>query len=162
LKIFNDEVDAYQSWTLFLICVSILVLICGVVLLTHKKPESTTGKIKSSARLPKRKTKTSGSKTKLAEAVGEEEEQEGETQVLWALGEPSDDDAEGGDDDVDHRQPSPHQRGQLESRSRTAKQTDEDNRRSGEGADFVGLARRSTSQSRSRAGTSAIDVGRQI
>jgi len=142
LKIFNDEVDAYQSWTLFLICVSILVLICGVVLLTHKKPESTTGKIKSSARVPRRKSKTSGSKTKHAEAVGEEEEQ-GETQVLWALGEASDDDLEGGDDDVDHHQHLSHQQEQLEHRSRTAKQTDENNQQNGEGAGFVNSARRS-------------------
>lgn len=142
MKIFNDEVDAYQSWTLFLICVSILVLICGVVLLTHKKPESTTGKKKSSARLPRRKTKTSGSKAKHAEAAGEEEEQEGETQVLWALGEASDDDIEGGDDDVDHHQHLSHQQEQLEHRGTTAKQTDEENRQS-EGADFVSSARRS-------------------
>ncbi|KAI9442358.1 hypothetical protein H4582DRAFT_2096336 [Lactarius indigo] len=39
LQIFNDSVDAYASWTLFLIFVSVLILISGVVLLTHKKPE---------------------------------------------------------------------------------------------------------------------------
>ena len=143
MKIFNDEVDAYQSWTLFLICVSILVLICGVVLLTHKKPESTIGKKKSSARLPRRKTKTGSSRAKHAEAAGEEEEQEGETQVLWALGEASDDNLEDGDDDVDHHQHLSHQQEQLEHRGTTAKQTDEDNRQSGEDADFVSSARRS-------------------
>ncbi|KAG8899267.1 hypothetical protein FRB99_006834 [Tulasnella sp. 403] len=37
--VFNDEVDAYQTWTLFCLGCSILVLIIGVVLLTHKKPE---------------------------------------------------------------------------------------------------------------------------
>ena len=37
--IFNNATDAFASWTLFLIFVSILVLISGVVLLTHKKPE---------------------------------------------------------------------------------------------------------------------------
>ena len=37
--IFNNEVDAYESWVLFLIFVSILVLVTGVVLLTHKKPD---------------------------------------------------------------------------------------------------------------------------
>ncbi|KAG9014493.1 hypothetical protein FRB93_013618 [Tulasnella sp. JGI-2019a] len=37
--IFNDEVDAYKTWTLFCLGLSILVLIAGVVLLTHKKPE---------------------------------------------------------------------------------------------------------------------------
>ncbi|KAI6046099.1 hypothetical protein EDC04DRAFT_2631997 [Pisolithus marmoratus] len=37
--IFNNEVDAYKRWTLFLIFSSILLLISGVVLLTSKKPE---------------------------------------------------------------------------------------------------------------------------
>ncbi|KAG9004991.1 hypothetical protein FRB90_010628 [Tulasnella sp. 427] len=37
--IFNDEVDAYKPWTLFCLFLSIVVLIAGVVLLTHKKPE---------------------------------------------------------------------------------------------------------------------------
>lgn len=41
MQIFNDEVDSYKSWTLFLIFVSIVILISGVVLLTHKKPERT-------------------------------------------------------------------------------------------------------------------------
>src|SRR5258708_29276613 len=41
-QIFNDSVDAYASWTLFLSVISILVLISGVVLLTHKKPEPST------------------------------------------------------------------------------------------------------------------------
>lgn len=36
---FNDEFRAYKPWILFCIFVSILVLISGVVLLTHKKPE---------------------------------------------------------------------------------------------------------------------------
>ncbi|KAG8818790.1 hypothetical protein FRC17_010707 [Serendipita sp. 399] len=40
--IFNDEVDKYETWTLFLIFASIMVLIAGVVLLTLKKPEPTT------------------------------------------------------------------------------------------------------------------------
>ncbi|CCA66332.1 hypothetical protein PIIN_00018 [Serendipita indica DSM 11827] len=37
--VFNDEIDAYEPWTLFLIFASIVVLIGGVVLLTLKKPE---------------------------------------------------------------------------------------------------------------------------
>ncbi|KAG9044973.1 hypothetical protein FS837_007236 [Tulasnella sp. UAMH 9824] len=37
--VFNDEVDAYKPWTLFCLFLSIVVLISGVVLLTHKKPE---------------------------------------------------------------------------------------------------------------------------
>lgn len=38
--IFNDSVDAYQTWTLFLIFISIVTLISGVVLLTLKKPQA--------------------------------------------------------------------------------------------------------------------------
>lgn len=37
--IFNNEVDSYKPWTLFLIFGSILLLISGVVLLTSKEPE---------------------------------------------------------------------------------------------------------------------------
>lgn len=43
--IFNNEVDAYRAWTLFLIMCSMVVLIVGVVLLTFKKPDpSGTGR----------------------------------------------------------------------------------------------------------------------
>jgi magnesium transporter len=35
-------VDAYAPWTLFFSFVSILILVSGVVLLTHKKPEPST------------------------------------------------------------------------------------------------------------------------
>ncbi|KAH8119522.1 hypothetical protein DFH11DRAFT_1838856 [Phellopilus nigrolimitatus] len=41
--VFNDEVDAYRPWTLVLIFTSVLVLIAGVVLLTHKKPDAKAG-----------------------------------------------------------------------------------------------------------------------
>jgi hypothetical protein len=37
--VFNNQVDAYKSWILFLIFASMVILISGVVLLTHKKPE---------------------------------------------------------------------------------------------------------------------------
>ncbi|KAG8864503.1 hypothetical protein FRB96_005006 [Tulasnella sp. 330] len=36
---FNNEVNAYKTWTLFCLGLSTVVLIAGVVLLTHKKPE---------------------------------------------------------------------------------------------------------------------------
>lgn len=114
--IFNDEVGAYQSWTLFLIFVSILVLISGVVLLTHKKPEPITGKIKSTA-LPRRRKK--GRKGKMngqnglngQASEGDEEENvrpDAENEVLWAVGDASDDgdddDEELEDEDIDHHQ----------------------------------------------------------
>ncbi|KAG6845883.1 hypothetical protein H0H87_000689 [Tephrocybe sp. NHM501043] len=101
--IFNDEVDAYQGWTLFLIFVSILVLISGVVLLTHKKPEHT-----GSTPVPLTRAKGKARKAGDAEegrAAGED----GEQAVLWAVGD-DDSDEEGGhghddeDPDVDHHQ----------------------------------------------------------
>ncbi|KAG5639411.1 hypothetical protein H0H81_002943 [Sphagnurus paluster] len=105
--IFNDEVDAYQSWTLFLIFVSILVLISGVVLLTHKKPEP-----KSTAPVPlSRATKgKSGRRRAGDEEEGLAGEGTGEQAVLWAVGEDSDEDsgehvhAEEEDPDLDHHQ----------------------------------------------------------
>ncbi|KAF9012395.1 hypothetical protein BDQ17DRAFT_1232351 [Cyathus striatus] len=103
--IFNDEVDAYQSWTLFLIFVSILVLISGVVLLTHKKPEPLNS-VKSSALPRPRRTHRSKLRSSTDLEQGEEElDHAGEDQVLWAVGEASDDEAgDGEDEDVDHHQ----------------------------------------------------------
>ncbi|KAF8897042.1 hypothetical protein CPB84DRAFT_1781404 [Gymnopilus junonius] len=115
--IFNDEVGAYKSWTLFLIFVSILVLISGVVLLTHKKPEPVTGKIKSNA-LPRRRRKARKGKMMGQNGVnghvGDEEDEEenghpdAENEVLWGVGDASDEgddeDDEGEDEDVDHHQ----------------------------------------------------------
>ncbi|KAF8200907.1 hypothetical protein BJ912DRAFT_947537 [Pholiota molesta] len=100
--IFNDEVGAYKGWTLFLIFVSIGVLIAGVVLLTHKKPEPVTGKIKSTA--PRRRKQKKGTKGAPGTETGMEMQREGE--VLWAVGEESDEDEddEGLDDDIDHHQ----------------------------------------------------------
>jgi len=120
--IFNDEVAAYQSWTLFLIFVSILILISGVVLLTHKKPEPVTGKIKSSA--PKRKRNTKAGKDMTlndaengngtgegSAGYGDQESPDGERDVLWTVGNASDDDDDAleDDDDVDHHQHPLHQ-----------------------------------------------------
>ncbi|KAJ3568391.1 hypothetical protein NP233_g5744 [Leucocoprinus birnbaumii] len=140
--IFNDQVDAYQSWTLFLIFVSILVLICGVVLLTHKKPEPATGKVKSSA-LPKRRIKANSSKAKLsAEGDEEEEERIGEDQVLWAVGEDSGDE-EGEDEDADHHQHPSYQQEESQHKRRTTERSSEDNRKSGEGAGLMSSSRRS-------------------
>ncbi|KAJ3802990.1 hypothetical protein GGU11DRAFT_740177 [Lentinula aff. detonsa] len=111
--IFNDEVDAYQSWTLFLIFVSILILISGVVLLTHKKPEPGAA-LKSatlaSGSLPmprlrnRNSRKASGSKPDLEAGDPDDDASihSGENGPLWAVGDASDD--EGEDEDIDHHQ----------------------------------------------------------
>jgi hypothetical protein len=94
--------------------VSIGVLIAGVVLLTHKKPEPVTGKIKSTA--PRRRKQKKGTKgapgtengngNANGHAEGELESRGSEGEVLWAVGEESDEDEddEGLDDDIDHHQ----------------------------------------------------------
>ncbi|EKM81025.1 hypothetical protein AGABI1DRAFT_71748 [Agaricus bisporus var. burnettii JB137-S8] len=134
--IFNDEVGAYKSWTLFLIFVSILVLICGVVLLTHKKPEPKSSKTQSSAALPRRQAQAHKSKTKLTTMEGDEENEHGEDQILWAVGEVSD--AEGEDEDVDHYQNPMHQQeemqhhNQVRAAKRQAEKVDSSQRRSEE------------------------------
>ncbi|KAF5393269.1 hypothetical protein D9757_000629 [Collybiopsis confluens] len=113
--IFNNEVDAYQSWTLFLIFISILILISGVVLLTHKKPEpgapvrSATVASGSVAlpRLRQRNSKrASSSKTDLeaGNLDGDTSLHSGENEMLWAVGDTSDDDSQGEDEDIDHHQ----------------------------------------------------------
>lgn len=96
--IFNDEVDAYKTWTLFLIFVSILVLISGVVLLTHKKPEANV-QTPATAAIPRR-----GVRKRLASGRGEGQalrsrgsedgEDEDHDGMLWAVGEVSDEDDE--------------------------------------------------------------------
>ncbi|KAG6820249.1 hypothetical protein H0H93_003413 [Arthromyces matolae] len=110
--IFNDEVDAYQGWTLFLIFVSILILISGVVLLTHKKPELTSSTTPS---MPSRPPPGKGRKHSDAE---QGEVASGEQQVLWTVGE--DDENQDGsqakhpahledeDPDLDHHQNPEH------------------------------------------------------
>lgn len=106
--IFNDETDAYKSWTLFLIFVAILVLIGGVVLLTHKKPEPKANKVKS-ANLPRRRkaNKIAGQNDHSEEdddSLVHDEETNGENEALYALGNDSDDEDMGEDDDIDHHQ----------------------------------------------------------
>lgn len=106
--IFNNEVDSYKSWTLFLIFVSIIVLISGVVLLTHKKPERTTPapgvRLGLAARKTKHKAKQSDAKALVdRQEDGDDEGQslrrseEGnveDAEELWAVGEVSDDEDE--------------------------------------------------------------------
>lgn len=89
---------------------SILVLISGVVLLTHKKPEPVTGKIKSTS-LPRRRRQSNKKNSNDngnadEEDANEGEQHDGEDQVLWAVGNASDeeDDYDDGDEDIDHHQ----------------------------------------------------------
>lgn len=90
-------------------------------MLTHKKPEHKINKVQSSPVLPRRQTKSNGSKTKLAIAEGEEDEHEGEEQALWAVGEVSDVEGEGEDEDVDHHQNPVHHQGELQQQARAVK-----------------------------------------
>jgi magnesium transporter len=104
--IFNDEVDAYQNWTLFLIFASILVLISGVVLLTHKKPEPSSmqrapvGAVPARKRALKAKVRPTtddnvDSEEEESLRVAEEGDVEGEERhVMWQIGDASDDDDE--------------------------------------------------------------------
>lgn len=89
--------DAYESWALFLIFVSILILITGVVLLTHKKPDNHPGPHSAapavgtplSPMARKRRARRGGVKP------GDEEEgltgDEPDGDVLWQVGDVSDD-----------------------------------------------------------------------
>ena len=95
--------DAYQTWTLFLIFISIVVLISGVVLLTLKKPEKRGGApatpgIPGPARVVRPSRRRSNSKQDVVggglEAGGREL---GDDQTLWELGEMSDEEDGGGD-----------------------------------------------------------------
>ncbi|KAF7288711.1 hypothetical protein HMN09_01377100 [Mycena chlorophos] len=101
--IFNDNVDSYQPWTLFLIFVSIFVLISGVVLLTHKKPEPGPLSARASVPmgttgLPRMRQRKGDLESATAEEGGGEQQEE-----LWGIGDASDED-EGDDEDVDHHQ----------------------------------------------------------
>ncbi|KAG6334250.1 hypothetical protein ID866_4841 [Astraeus odoratus] len=103
--IFNDEVGAYKSWTLFLIFSSIMVLISGVVLLTSKKPEQ-SHRASTAPPLPTtfsrggtHSTVKLGSRTDDPREDNDDEEQalRGSTdrdpgeRALWQLGDMSDD-----------------------------------------------------------------------
>ncbi|KAL0574964.1 hypothetical protein V5O48_007009 [Marasmius crinis-equi] len=108
--IFNDEVDAYKSWTLFLIFVSIMILISGVVLLTHKKPEP--GAIKPvtlGVPMSRPRNKKKDGKAAQRDPEVQSEGDRGEQEVLWTVGdaEEDDDDDDGDheeDEDIDHHQ----------------------------------------------------------
>ncbi|KAK2463221.1 hypothetical protein APHAL10511_004876 [Amanita phalloides] len=106
--VFNDEVGAYRGWALFLIFVSILVLIAGVVLLTHEKPEPVEAKVKSAALPRQRRTinrsPRPGGDLESQVENGDGDEINSERDALWELGNVSDDDDQGDDEDIDHHQ----------------------------------------------------------
>lgn len=85
--------------------------------MTFKKPEPVAGKIKS-ASSPRVRRRRKGDKSKRAAGDGngdmgevndEEQAQGGENDVLWAVGDASDDEEEEEDEDVDHHQHPLHQ-----------------------------------------------------
>lgn len=102
--VFNDEVDAYNPWILFLIFASMVILISGVVLLTHKKPERSprASAAPSLSGLSSRRAARSSCKVDRIEEDEDDEEQalrqteEGEQEredraVLWQVGDDSED-----------------------------------------------------------------------
>lgn len=83
--------DAYQTWTLFLIFVAIMILISGVVLLTLKKPEKrggapTTPGMPGSAHNVRNRRRSGGKDLERGDARELDDDQ-----TLWGLGEMSDD-----------------------------------------------------------------------
>ncbi|KAG2119540.1 uncharacterized protein F5147DRAFT_601741 [Suillus discolor] len=101
--VFNNAVDAYKPWILFLIFASIMILISGVVLLTHKKPERSTRAPAATALsgLSSRKAARSSSKVNRIDeddddddeeqALRKTEEGEEDRAVLWQVGDISED-----------------------------------------------------------------------
>ncbi|KIJ67914.1 hypothetical protein HYDPIDRAFT_148005 [Hydnomerulius pinastri MD-312] len=101
--IFNNEVDAYKPWILFLIFASIAILISGVILLTHKKPERSNhapGNTPLSGTFTRRGTRSTTKVNRDREvdddddeeqALRKQEEGESDDQSLWQLGDVSDD-----------------------------------------------------------------------
>ena len=89
--------DAYAPWALFFSFVSILILISGVVLLTHKKPEASTtqrdGGIAVNAIPGRPVPRTGGGKTQGRDEMHPEDHLE-DGQALWDVGEASDEEDE--------------------------------------------------------------------
>ncbi|KZV69531.1 hypothetical protein PENSPDRAFT_753281 [Peniophora sp. CONT] len=91
--IFTNATDAFASWTLFLIFASILVLISGVVLLTHKKPENPAAQ----QGIPLSAAPTSARKAEPKDGVESERaglRGDAPTEVVWDVGNASDDEDE--------------------------------------------------------------------
>jgi hypothetical protein len=91
--IFNNQVDAYKPWILFLVFTSIVILISGVVLLTHKKPERSQRNVARSRPVIK------DDRNSEAQALRGSEEGESPADELWQLGDMSDDE-DGADADT--------------------------------------------------------------
>lgn len=92
--------DAYQSWDLFLIFLSIVILIGGVVLLTNKKPEkpqqtqpTQLSNLSQRSRASKKKLGSDGDEEDSEEA-GLRQPEPGEDETMWQLGEDSGDEGD--------------------------------------------------------------------
>lgn len=101
MQIFNNEVDAYKSWTLFLILCSMIVLVSGVVLLTYKKPEDKSAAPSSGVPLSTRSHRSASKSGLVGSGRDEEEalrdaEAEHEDTAMWQLGDASDDEEQVG------------------------------------------------------------------
>lgn len=102
--IFTNATDAFASWTLFLIFVSILVLISGVVLLTHKKPENPAAQ----PGIPLSAAPISNRKAEAKDGTDNERgglREDAPTEVVWDVGNASDeeDEHESGESEVTPR-----------------------------------------------------------
>ncbi|KAH0827513.1 hypothetical protein J3R83DRAFT_4226 [Lanmaoa asiatica] len=96
--VFNNGVDAYKPWILFLIFTSIVILVSGVVLLTHKKPERSQRNIALSRTTSARSTMKDGkdgNEEDEAQALRVPEEGQSVAQEHWQLGDMSDDEGDG-------------------------------------------------------------------
>jgi len=85
------------------------ILISGVVLLTHQKPEPVTNKVRSTRAKRQDRPRTRSSDIETPEP--DDDQPAGEGDVLWSVGNASDeeDNLDDGDDDVDHHQHPLHQ-----------------------------------------------------
>jgi len=105
--VFNNEVDSYRPWILFLIFASMMILISGVVLLTHKKPERSIRAPAAAGLSGLSSRKASRSSSRVNHIIDEDEDGDDEEQalrntteaeegrgdqtVLWQVGDDSDD-----------------------------------------------------------------------
>jgi len=96
--IFNDEVDAYKSWALFLVGVFILILIGGVAMLTKKKPlPSPAGPASNLRNMRSMPVNASTSRLRKLDDDIESEAmniQSMEDPLVWEVGDGSDDEGE--------------------------------------------------------------------
>jgi len=128
------------------------ILISGVVLLTHKKPEPSSKPVANSLAMQRRTRtgrKASTSKIDINDPrhVNDDDDDEdeqviGEDGALWAVGEGSSDESEGEDEDIDHHQNPLHAHGTTSQVDNTKKDlTDSESEEEG-----VGLMQNRTSE----------------